>query len=151
MSPVKKKLHFYSRSTENFKIIKDYNIKFLVITLLHKNIVAARKLAMNQTIRKVSPYLDKYKYIKFKTEIEKIRTKTNSNDFFKLYNKQNGVCKFCNQPMEFENIVGKAKPEKLEIHHIKLLSMKKKQLDYSNKSLLHKSCHFRIHKIFKKN
>jgi hypothetical protein len=106
---------------------------------------------MNQAVKEISPYLNEFKYIKFKIKITKIRTKINTYDFYKFYNRQNGICEFCNQSITFKNINKKPKPEKLEIHHIKTLFIKKRQSNYNNKSLLHKSCHSIIHKNFKKN
>lgn len=151
VSPVQRKWHFYGRSKRNSKRVKDDNIKFLVFTLLHRNIIAARKLAISPAIREISPYLDESKYIEFKGEIEKMRTKIDTNDFYELYNRQKGTCEFCNQLMAFESVVKEDKPERLETHHIKPLSIGGKHSGYNNKSLLHKSCHSRVHQIFGKN
>jgi 5-methylcytosine-specific restriction endonuclease McrA len=52
--------------------------------------------------------------------------------------------------MEFESVGEETKPEALEIHHIKPLSIGGMHAGYSNKSLLHKSCHKRVHEIFGK-
>ena len=67
-----------------------------------------------------------------------------------LYNRQKGRCEFCNQPMEFESIGEETKPETLEIDHIKPLNIGGAHKRYNNKSLLHESCHKRVHQIFGK-
>lgn len=151
ISPVQRKWHFYGRSKRDSKRVKGDNIKFLVFALLHKNITAARKLAISPTIRETSPYINESKYVEFKRKIEKMRTKTDTNDFYELYNRQKGTCEFCNQLMEFKCIVEEDKPEKLEIDHIKPLWIGGTHSGYSNKSLLHKSCHSKVHQIFGKN
>lgn len=150
MSPIQKKWHFYGQSTKSSKKIKSDNIQFLVFTSLHKNIIAAHKLAITSSIKNVSPYLNESKYIKSKTKITKIRTKTNTNNFYRLYNKQKSICKFCKQSMKFENIVEKIKPEKLEIHRFKPLFIEEKHSGYINKSLLHKFCHLSFIEYLKK-
>jgi hypothetical protein len=149
MSPTQRKWHFYGRSKK--KRVKGDNIQFLTFIALHRNIIVARKLAISPAIRKITPYLDESKYIEFKIKIEKMRTRIDTNDFYKLYNKQKGICEFCNQLMVFECIMEDNKPEKLEIHHIKPLLIGGKHSGYSNKSLIHKSCHSRVHQIYGKN
>ena len=52
--------------------------------------------------------------------------------------------------MELNSISENRELEPLEIHHIKPLSIGGKHGGYSNKSLLHKYCHARVHKIFGK-
>lgn len=52
--------------------------------------------------------------------------------------------------MELNSISENKELEPLEIHHIKPLSIGGKHGGYSNKSLLHKYCHVRVHKIFGK-
>jgi RNA-directed DNA polymerase len=150
MSPHDRKWHFYGQSKNKSKRVKGDNIKFLVFTLLETKIIAARKLAISPSIREISPYLNENKYLEFKANIAKKRTRESSNDFHVLYNRQKGKCEFCNRPMEFESVGEETKPEALEIHHIKPLSIGGMHAGYSNKSLLHKSCHKRVHEIFGK-
>jgi hypothetical protein len=52
--------------------------------------------------------------------------------------------------MGFELIGEETKQERLEIHHIKPLSISGVHKGYSNKSLLHEFCHKRVHQIFGK-
>ena len=52
--------------------------------------------------------------------------------------------------MELESVGEEIKPEILEIHHIKPLNIGGVHKGYSNKSLLHESCHKRVHQIFGK-
>jgi len=150
MSSNDRKWHFYGRSKNKSKRVKGDNIKFLVFTLLETKIIAARKLTIGPSIREVSPYLNENKYFEFKAKIAEKRTRESSNDFYVLYNRQKGKCEFCNRPMEFESIGEETNPETLEIHHIKPLSIGGVHTGYSNKSLLHESCHKRVHKIFGK-
>jgi HNH endonuclease len=67
-----------------------------------------------------------------------------------LDNRQKGRCEFCNRPIGFESIGEETKPESLEVYHIKSLHIGGVHKGYSNKSLLHESCHTRVHKIFGK-
>jgi RNA-directed DNA polymerase len=150
MSPNNRKWHFYGRSKNKSKRVKGDNIKFLVFVLLETKIIAARKFTITPSIREVSPYLNEDKYLEFKAKIVKDRTRESSNDFYVLYNRQKGKCELCNRPMEFESIGEETNPETLEIHHIKPLSIGGVHAGYSNKSLLHESCHMRVHKIFGK-
>lgn len=150
MSPNNRKWHFHGRAKNKYKRVKGDNIKFLVFTLLETKIIAARKLCITPSIREVSSYLIEDKYVEFKAKIAKKRTKESSNDFYVLYNRQKGKCEFCNRPMEFKSIEKETNPEALEIHHIKPLSIGGKHSGYSNKSLLHESCHKRVHKIYGK-
>ena len=150
MSPNNRKWHFYGRSKNKFRRVKNDNIKFLVFVLLETKIIAARKLAISPSIRKVSPYLNEKKYLELKAKIAEKRTGESSNDFYVLYNHQKSTCEFCNQPMEFKSIGEETKPENLEIHHIKSLFIGDVHAGYSNKFLLHESCHKRIHQIFGK-
>jgi len=150
MSSNDRKWHFYGRSKNKSKRVKGDNIKFLVFTLLETKIIAARKLTIGPSIREVSPYLNENKYFEFKAKIAEKRTRESSNDFYVLYNRQKGKCEFCNRPMEFESIGEETNPETLKIHHIKPLSIGGVHTGYSNKSLLHESCHKRVHKIFGK-
>ena len=144
MSPKSRKWHFYGRAKNKSRKVKNDNIKFLVFTLLETKIVAARKLAISPSIREVSQYINKEKYLEFKAKFAEKRTRESSNDFYVLYNRQRGKCEFCNRPMEFESMGG-TKPENLEIHHIKPFSIGGVHAGYSNKSLQHESCHKRIH------
>jgi 5-methylcytosine-specific restriction endonuclease McrA len=52
--------------------------------------------------------------------------------------------------MEFESIGKEIKSESLEIHHIKPINSGGAHKGYGNKSLLHESCHKRVHQIFGK-
>ena len=149
MSPVNRKWHFYGRSKNKSKRVKGDNLKFLVFTLLETKILAARKFSITPSIREISPYINENKYIEFKAKITKTRTRESSNDFYVLYNRQKGRCEFCNRPMELESI-GETMPETLEIDHIKPLSIGGLHKGYSNKSLLHESCHKRVHQLFGK-
>jgi 5-methylcytosine-specific restriction endonuclease McrA len=121
-----------------------------VFLALETEIIAARKMSISPSIREISPYLGENKYIKFKAKIAKQRTRESGNDFHVLYNRQISKCEFCNRPMELECLPGEEKLETLEIHHVRPLSIGGKHSGYSNKSLLHQSCHKRIHKIFGK-
>ena len=150
MSPVNRKWHFYGRSKNKSKRVKGDNFKFLTFTLLETKILAARKFSITPSIREISPYIKEDEYLKFKAKITKARTRESSNDFYVLYNRQKGRCEFCNRFMEFESIEKETKPENLEIHHIKPLNIGGVHKGYSNKSLLHESCHKRIHRIFGK-
>ena len=150
MSPANKKWHFYGRSKNKSKRVKRDNFKFLVFTLLETKILAVRKFSITPSIREISPYVNENKYLEFKAKIAKMRTRENLNDFYVLYNRQKGRCEFCNRPMEFESIVEETKQESLEIHHIKPLNIGGVHKGYSNKSLLHESCHKRVHQIFGK-
>lgn len=150
ISPDNRKWHFYGRSKNKSKRVKGDNFKFLVFTLLESKILAARKFSITPSIRKVSPYINENKYLEFKAKIAKARTRESSNDFYVLYNRQNGRCEFCNRPMEFESLGEETEPETLEIHHIKPLNIGGAHKGYSNKSLLHESCHKRVHQIFGK-
>jgi len=150
MSPNGRKWHFYGRFKNKSKRVKGDNIKFLVFTLLETKIIAVRKFTITPFIRKVSAYFNQNKYLEFKAKIAEKRTREFSNDFFVLYNRQKGKCEFCNRPMEFESIGEETNPETLEIHHIKPLFIGGVYAGYSNKSLLHESCHKRVHKIFGK-
>ena len=149
MSPKNRKWHFFGRSKNKSRKVKGDNIKFLVFVALETKILAARKLAIPPSIRKISSYLIKDKYLEFQTKITEQRTRKSSNDFYALYNRQEGKCEFCNQHMKFGSI-GEEYPEILEIHHIKPLSIGGVHTGYNNKSLLHESCHKRVHKIFGK-
>ena len=150
MSPHNRKWHFYGRSKNKSKRVKGDNFKFLVFTLLETKILAARKFTITPSIREVSPYINENEYLEFKAKIAKTRTRESSNDFYVLYNRQKGRCEFCNRPMELESLGEETKPETLEIHHIKPLNIGGTHKGYSNKSLLHKSCHKRVHQIFEK-
>lgn len=150
MSPVNRKWHFYGRSKNKSKRVIGNNFKFLVFTLLETKILAARKFSIKPSIRKISPYINENKYLEFKAKIAKARTRESSNDFYVLYNRQKGRCEFCNRPIEFESIIEKIKPETLEIHHIKPLNIGGVHKGYNNRSLLHESCHKRVHQIFGK-
>lgn len=150
MSPANRKWHFYGRSTNKSKRVKGDNFKFLVFTLLETKILAARKFSITPSIREISPYINENKYLEFRAKMAKMRTRENPNDFYVLYNRQKGRCEFCNRPMEFESIEEETKTESLEIHHIKPLSIGGVHKGYNNKSLLHESCHKRVHQIFGK-
>jgi len=149
-SPVQRKWHFYGRSKSKSKRVKGDNFKFLVFTALETKIIAARKIALSVELKKKSSYLFEKDYIDFNAKIANQRTRENANDFYVLYNRQKGVCKFCNKLMEFNSISENKELEPLEIHHIKPLAIGGKHGGYSNKSLLHKYCHARVHKIFGK-
>ena len=149
-SPIKRKWHFYGRSKSKSKRVKGDNFKFLVFTALETKIIAARKLALPVELKKKSSYLFEKEYIDFSAKTAKLKTRENANDFYVLYNRQKGVCEFCNKLMELNSISENKELEPLEIHHIKPLSIGGKHGGYSNKSLLHKYCHARVHKIFGK-
>ena len=149
-SPVQRKWHFYGRSKSKSKRVKGDNFKFLVFTALETKIIAARKIALSAELKKKSSYLFEKDYIDFNAKIANQRTRENANDFYVLYNRQKGVCEFCNKLMEFNSISENKELEPLEIHHIKPLAIGGKHGGYSNKSLLHKYCHARVHKIFGK-
>lgn len=53
--------------------------------------------------------------------------------------------------MELNSISENKELESLEIHHIKPLAIGGKREGYTNKTLIHKSCHIRVHKNFGKN
>lgn len=150
MSPDNRKWHFYGRSKNKSKRVKGDNFKFLVFTLLETKILAARKFSITPSIREVSPYINENKYLEFKAKIAKTKPRESFHDFYVLYNRQKGRCEFCNRPMEFELLGEETKPETLEIHHIKPLNISGAHKGYSNKSLLHESCHKRVHQIFGK-
>jgi predicted HNH restriction endonuclease len=150
MSPDNRKWHFYGRSKNKSKRVNGDNFKFLVFMLLETKILAARKFSITPSIREISPYINEDKYLEFKAKLQKLRTREFSNDIYVLYNRQKGKCEFCNRPMEFEEIGGGIKPETLEIHHIKPLYISGAHKGYSHKSLLHESCHKRVHQIFGK-
>jgi RNA-directed DNA polymerase len=149
-SPVQRKWHFYGRSKSKSKRVKGDNFKFLVFTALEAKIIAARKLALPVKLKEKSSYLFEKDYLDFSAEIVKQRTREDANDFYVLYNRQKGVCEFCNKLMELNSISENKGFELLEIHHIKPLAIGGEHGGYSNKSLLHKYCHARVHKIFGK-
>lgn len=149
-SPVQRKWHFYGRSKSRSKRVKGDNFKFLVFTALETKIIAARKLALPVKLKEKSSYLFEKDYLDFSAKIVKQRTRENANDFYVLYNRQKGICEFCNKLMELNSISKNEGLEPLEIHHIKPLAIGGKHGGYSNKSLLHKCCHVRVHKIFGK-
>jgi len=150
ISPVQRKWHFYGRSKSNSKRVKNDNFKFLVFTVLEMKIRAGIKLALPSKLRNKSGYLAEKEYLDFNAKIAKQGTRDNSNDFRVLYNRQKGRCEFCNKLMELSSISENKELEPLEIHHIEPLSIGGKHEGYSNKTLLHKSCHARVHKIFGK-
>jgi len=150
MSPVQRKWHFYGRSKSKSKRVKGDNFKFVVFTALEIKMIAARKLALPVKLKEKSSYLYEKDYLDFSAKIVKKRTRENANDFYVLYNRQKGRCEFCNKLMELNSISENKEFEPLEIHHIKPLSIGGKHEGYSNKSLLHKCCHVRVHKIFGK-
>jgi RNA-directed DNA polymerase len=149
-SPAKRKWHFYGRSKSKSKRVKNDNFKFLVFTALETQIIAARRLALPAKLKEKSSYLFEKDYLDFNAKIVKQRTRKNANDFYVLYNHQKGRCEFCNKLMELNSISENKELEPLEIHHIKPLAIGGKHEGYSNKTLLHKSCHARVHKIFGK-
>lgn len=121
-----------------------------MFTTLETKIIAARKLALPVKLKKKSSYSFEKEYIDSSAKIAKMRTRENANDFYVLYNRQKGVCEFCNKLMELNSISENKELEPLEIHHIKPLNIGGKHEGYSNKSLLHKYYHARAHKIFGK-
>lgn len=149
-SPVQRKWHFYGRSKSKSKRVKSDNLKFLVFTVLETKIIAARKLALPVKLKGKSSYLFEKNYLDFSAKIVKQRTRENANDFYVLYNRQKERCEFCNKLMELNSINENKELEPLEIHHIKPLAIEGKHEVYSNKTLLHKYCHVRVHKIFGK-
>jgi RNA-directed DNA polymerase len=149
MSPYNKKLHFYGRSVNKSKRVKKDNFKFLVFTLFETRILTARKFSITPSLKEISTYLYETKYLEFKAKIARKRTRKSCNGFYALYNRQKGKCEFCNRPMEFESIGEKTKQKSLEIHHIKPLKISGMHREYNNNSLLHESCHKRIHQMFR--
>lgn len=130
--------------------MKGDNCKFLVSTALETKIIAARKLTLPVKLRNKSAYLAEKEYLNFNAKILKQITRDNANDFYVLYNRQKGTCEFCNKLMKLNSINEKKEFQPLEIHHIKPLSIGGKHEGFTNKTLLHKSCHIEIHKIFGK-
>lgn len=134
-----------------YKRVKKDNFKFLVFTLLETKIFTAYKFSITPSIGKISPYINKEKYLEFKAKIAEKRTKKSPNNNYVLYNRQKGKCVFCNRPMKLESLGEKTKLESQEIHYIKPLSIGNTYKGYSeNKALLHESCHKRIHQILEK-
>lgn len=122
-----------------------------MFTALETKILAARKFTLPVKLKEKSAYLYEKEYIDFSAKIVKQRTRENANDFYVLYNRQGGRCEFCNKLMELNSISENKELEPLEIHHIKPLIIGGKHEGYTNKTLLHKSCHVGVHKFFGKN
>ena len=86
-----------------------------MFTALETKIIAARKLALPAKLKGKSSYLFEKDYLNFSAKIVKQRTRENANDFYVLYNRQKGICEFCNKLMELNSISENKELELLEI------------------------------------
>ena len=104
-----------------------------------------RTLSLNPKVAKVSPYIDDTGYLYYIEKTTKMRTRKSSNEFYRLFNKQKGLCLFCNTPLKpYLDDLNNENPL-LDIHHIKPLSIGGSHSDINHKSLLHKDCHKLCH------
>jgi len=99
------------------------------------------------TLRNTSYYLSLEQYNEFKYKISMKRLdKSNLTLYNSLYDKQRGICKYCNLFMHMYD------DDQIELHHIYKLSNcdTKKKIKLANRKenllLLHQSCHKLLHR-----
>lgn len=165
LSPVGRAWHFHGRvSRSNSKraaVTTGSNFRFLALMTRTLKRISPGKLALSVKARNISPSVDSSLYDNYAADISKYRTRTDDNDYYKLYNRQEGLCEFCNLPLIEEddisvniaNYMNKTinfpqDTNKLEIHHIKPIKIGGHHEGLSNKTLMHESCHKAIQETY---
>ncbi len=143
-SPAKRGWHFHAVWTQANSNVKKRRGKLIWILLLCKlnNPIPAHMLNPSVKLLNTSYYLDVQPFVQYNNDIIKLKSlKTNNNNWTVLYEKQNGICSICKNPL------GYLTQSSLEIHHVKFVSSAKTKEELSqlnsidNLQLLHKTCH----------
>lgn len=116
--------------------------------------ISLAKLALPVKARRISPYIDSSLYDKYVKAIFKYRIRPDAKDYYILFNRQGGLCEFCNLALMvrdegsvdlmdyIDNIDSSYQnTNKLVIHYIKSLTINGLGKGLSNKTLLHENCY----------
>lgn len=97
----------------------------------------------NNKILEISPYLDEKPYLEFLSKIRQSRIRPRNNSFDKLYLLQDGLCEWCNEPLNIDSDFDNS----FNIHHLIPLNIGG-STNITNLTLLHQECHKDVHKYF---